>query len=757
MRFVTTLAFSIATLALVAGSVSAQNKYVVNSTDDDPDVGAGGTCDTGQVQTEGFTKCTLRAAIEEANRDALEDTIAFDITAFENCTGGICTILPDSALPDITEEVVIDATTQPGASCSTKALTVVLDGTNAGSGVSGLYYASGTEGSEVSGLVINNFSRDGIEIVSGRIWVHCNIIGLDQTGTVDQGNGNFGIRAQFGSGNSHIGVKSPTATDFSEGNVVSGNAFNGIYLFGHSGTVVAGNFVGTNKAGTGVVGNAQTGIQIQCGSGVLVGSDNDGQADEWEANVSGGNQDGIVATCGSATTLNYTIRGNYVGTDVSETIDLGNTRYGIAVENGNQDALIKSGISVGNIVTNNDVAGIAIQGPEGMDGHTISQNIINDNGGPDIDLGWDGVTANDSADADLGANKLQNHPILLYALEVGASVEIGYVVDTDTASATYPITVEFFESDGTGSLSYLGNHVFDDMDFGCSNASKPCGSKRTVATGGTITAGDRIVATATDADGNTSEFSSPIEVVGEMVTYNVKAWLEGAVGASASFMATDLKDANLLPTEQPFSDPAFDSTPLEFDSSQTAVHSPEAVDWALASLRTGTSAATEIPGTRQAVFIDRRGKVRSVNDTQLRFPGVASGSYYIVVQPRNHVGIMSSVAVSASPSGIYDFTTSNSAAFGTAAQKVVLMLDPEAQTGAAAKGSGVDVYGMYACDITGDGQITASDFNDWLVDTKNGSTGYLVTDCSLEGQVTASDFNLWLVNTKLGAESQIPN
>lgn len=63
---------------------------------------------------------------------------------------------------------------------------------------------------------------------------------------------------------------------------------------------------------------------------------------------------------------------------------------------------------------------------------------------------------------------------------------------------------------------------------------------------------------------------------------------------------------------------------------------------------------------------------------------------------------------------------------------------------------------MFAGDGTVDGQVTVSDFNLWLVDTKAVATGYLQTDFDLDVQVTASDFNLWLVNTKAVATSKVP-
>jgi hypothetical protein len=60
-------------------------------------------------------RCTLRAAIEEANDTAGDDTINFNIGG----TGAGKTISPSSALPTITDTITIDGYTQTGASPST--------------------------------------------------------------------------------------------------------------------------------------------------------------------------------------------------------------------------------------------------------------------------------------------------------------------------------------------------------------------------------------------------------------------------------------------------------------------------------------------------------------------------------------------------------------------------------------------------------------------------------------------------------------
>src|SRR2546425_3070065 len=117
--------------------------FTVNST---ADPGTGG-CD--------ISECTLREAITAANLSPGLDTIAFAISG-----PGPHTIKPTSALPAITNPVIIDGYTQAGTSANTLAdsdnavLKIELDGSNQTSGLSLLEVDSGS--STVRGLVINH-------------------------------------------------------------------------------------------------------------------------------------------------------------------------------------------------------------------------------------------------------------------------------------------------------------------------------------------------------------------------------------------------------------------------------------------------------------------------------------------------------------------------------------------------------------------------------------------------------------------------
>src|SRR5205807_1996407 len=94
------------------------------------------------------------------------DTINFNIPG-----AGVHTISPASALPTITDPVTIDGYTQPGASMNTLAnsdnavLLIELNGASAGTSSIGLLFFAAN--CVVKGLVINRFSREGIDLQSG--------------------------------------------------------------------------------------------------------------------------------------------------------------------------------------------------------------------------------------------------------------------------------------------------------------------------------------------------------------------------------------------------------------------------------------------------------------------------------------------------------------------------------------------------------------------------------------------------------------
>ena len=97
------------------------------------------------------------------------------------------TITPATAFDHLTDQAVIDGYTQPGSSANTLAvgddavLRIELDGTNVGSGDSGLFLSGGH--STLRGLVLNRWSASAVRLdQGGNNVVEGNFIGTDPTG-----------------------------------------------------------------------------------------------------------------------------------------------------------------------------------------------------------------------------------------------------------------------------------------------------------------------------------------------------------------------------------------------------------------------------------------------------------------------------------------------------------------------------------------------------------------------------------------------
>ncbi len=189
------------------------------------------------------------------------------------------------------------------------------------------------------------------------------------------------------------------------------------------------------------------------------------------------------------------ISGNYIGTN-PQGDDLGNYQ-GIKVEGGNYNIIFR------NRVCNSDWSGIAIDSLGTSIRNTISQNQIYNNGLLGIDLRDDGVTSNDIGDDDTGPNDLVNYPYIdSVFMDPDSSFRIYGTNNADSA------IIEFFVAhpggDSTRHADPTG-HGEAYQYIGTDTANIP-GSFSFVIPN-TIPQFSKISMTATDTFGNTSEFS----------------------------------------------------------------------------------------------------------------------------------------------------------------------------------------------------------------------------------------------------------
>jgi hypothetical protein len=407
-----------------------------------------------------------------------------------------------------------------------------------------------------AGNLIAGHSGDGIVVQAGSTVIQGNLIGTDLTGANALGNQGNGIDVVQGSANTVIGGTTPAAR-----NVVAASKFVGVRLIGGiTGALIQGNFIGTDATGTAALPN-QTGITLdtQCGHNTIGGTvggagnlisgnlgtgiqftDHSGTQDMQfnvvEGNLIGtdstgtqalGNQVGISfdVTTANRNTIGGTVVGagnvvsgnrdtgiavgglftavvgNHIGTSADGTTALGNGGVGVVVS-GFQVSVGGAAAGAGNTIAYNGGAGVVVS--SAWNGDPIAGNSVFANGGLGIDLGGDGVTANDPGDNDSGANDLQNFPVLA-KVQFGASTQF------------------------TGSLNSTANKTFT-LDFYASAAPDPSGygegarylgsaTANTDANGNVVfdltlaapTSPDEwVAATATNSIGDTSEFSAAI-------------------------------------------------------------------------------------------------------------------------------------------------------------------------------------------------------------------------------------------------------
>lgn len=327
-----------------------------------------------------------------------------------------------------------------------------------------------------------------------------NYIGTDAAGSSAVGNGGNGLL--ISAANSCIGgsIVSAVCTPVSGGrNVISGNLSMGVELLdtGATANVVVANYIGTNAAGAAELGNAVHGVFINGAPSNTIG----GTTVLARNVISGNDGAGVLINTGNAT--GNVIRGNYIGTDFAGSGDLGNLSDGVRIT-GSASANTVGGEVAGaaNTIAFNDTNGVAVNN-DLTDNNSILSNIIHSNSSLGIELGLDGVSPNDDDDPDSGANNLQNYPTLTSA---ASSVFSTTVVGSLSSAPTTTFKLQFFasaacDSSGFGEGStFLGS--FNVATDGAGNAP----FSQSAGAGGV--AGQQISATATDPNGNTSEFSA---------------------------------------------------------------------------------------------------------------------------------------------------------------------------------------------------------------------------------------------------------
>ena len=256
---------------------------------------------------------------------------------------------------------------------------VGLDKTGAvsGNGANGIEVRAGSTGDTITQNVLSGNKSDGLRIDGDfspqHVLVTSNKIGTDGSGTLAFPNGDRGIVLWDTSGNT-IGGLSPgfPIIQLGAGNLISGNAADGITLVGSSSNAVLGNFIGTDVGGMSPVPNKGAGLSFGADpSGHGSAGNTIGGASNGAGNIISGNDGTGIYVAGSGTTGNLFqgnriglmavganlgngvdgidlvgVAGNFIGTDAAghaapgyRNIISANTREGIFIQGGGSDVI----------------------------------------------------------------------------------------------------------------------------------------------------------------------------------------------------------------------------------------------------------------------------------------------------------------------------------------------------------------------------------------------------------------------------------
>ena len=542
-----------------------------------------GTGDT--IAVDGLV--TLREAICAVNTnaacgDASAGSPGFDIINFNIPGSGVHTISPLSSLTAFLEPVTIDGYSQPGSSQNTLAngdnavLLIELNGSNAGQNPEGLTFFVPASGSTIRGLVINRFAL-GIYMAGGssaNVVEGC-FIGTDPTGLIALGNSQAGVTL-YQSDSNRIGGTTPAQRNVISGNgkCVNGTCLgSGVSISGLNNlakNLVRGNLIGTDRNGTAALGNASEGIFLFQGQGNTIGGSapgsgnvisgnrigislNDSVTNRIAGNFIGPNTTGNAAvpnnygilvsggssgnTIGGTTaaerniisgnsshgvvlgsnTVEQKIEGNYIGTDVTGLNPLGNGDAGVFVDQASTCLIGGDPAGAGNRIAYNAAAGIYLYHGSS---DTILSNEIYANGGLGIDLFATGVNPNDPDDTDTGANNLQNFPVINSATSTATQTTIAGTLNS-VASAQFRL--EFFANPSCDNSGFGEGHTLIGVFF----ITTPGNDHSFNVTFPGSYAGQFISATASEASGDTSEFSACKQVAGSVPTISISNASQG--------------------------------------------------------------------------------------------------------------------------------------------------------------------------------------------------------------------------------------
>jgi hypothetical protein len=380
---------------------------------------------------------SLREAITAANNTLGADTVHFNIPvdADPGCVigSGVCTVQPGGlGLPTITQPITIDGTTQPSFSTTP---VIEIDGSLASTDATGLAINIGS--STIRGLVINRFATNSDIVMwgAGGNVIEGNFLGVDPSGNFNRGTTNS-VHV-YAISNNTIGGTTAAAR-----NVISGNTNPAVALnAGAWNNLVQGNFIGTDLTGTIALGNSGNDVVTLDSPNNTIGGTTAGAG-----NLIAGNLDSDFASVGLGfpASMGNLVQGNFVGTDITGTIDLGGASISVYIAEGSNNTVGGTTPEAANLISGGDSSGVGIANGGG---NLVQGNLI----GTQID----------------GVAPLPNssHGVLIYA-GAGDNTVGGRTTGAGNTIAFNGVSGVDLRGDAGVGNTVVGNSIFGNAELG---------------------------------------------------------------------------------------------------------------------------------------------------------------------------------------------------------------------------------------------------------------------------------------------------
>lgn len=221
----------------------------------------------------------------------------------------------------------------------------------------------------------------------------------------------------------------------------------------------------------------------------------------------------------------------------------------------------------------------------------------------------------------------------------------------------------------------------------------------------------------------------------------LRAFLEGPYSTIQAKMDTNYLFMDTLASyhyKQPYNKAPWNYKGTE-SFTKDSLPSPTIIDWMLISLRSSTAASSTFDTIAVLVRNDGYLVNTKLADSIVMMKETNLDSFYIVLQHRNHLAIMTA-SKTGRKYGLYnyDFTTAMNKAYNQGAPPM--------------KNMGAGAFAMWAGNVTGDANVNSADYTQWF--RNNGTFKYNSADVNLELNINSADYTRWRLNN--GRSTQVP-